>query len=119
VKVLLVDDLPDARFMLRRRLEREKVFQIVGEASNGQEALRLAEQHQPDVVIMDFRMPVMDGVEATKILKEKFPAIQVIGFTAYEDPEMRERMLEAGASHNVNKTDMHSLIDLLRTRLSA
>jgi DNA-binding NarL/FixJ family response regulator len=119
VKVLLVDDLPDARFILRKRLEREKLFEIVGEASNGQEAVDLAEQKRPDVVIMDFRMPVMDGVEATKLLKERFPSIQVIGYTAYEDPEMRKRMLEAGASHNVAKTDIHSLIDLLRTRLSA
>jgi DNA-binding NarL/FixJ family response regulator len=119
VKVLLVDDLPDARFILRKRLEREKLFEIVGEASNGQEAVELAAQRQPDVVIMDFRMPIMDGVEATKLLKEKFPEIQVIGFTAYEDPDMRQRMLEAGASHNVNKTDILSLIDFLRTRLSA
>jgi two-component system nitrate/nitrite response regulator NarL len=119
VKVLLVDDLPDARFILRKRLERENLFEIVGEASNGQEALDLAEQHSPDVVIMDFRMPVMDGVEATRLLKQKFPEIQVIGFTAYEDPEMRKSMLEAGASHNVTKTEIHNLVDLLRGRISA
>ena len=118
VKVLVVDDLPDARFILRKRLERERVFEIVGEAANGQEAVDLVEELRPDVVVMDFRMPVMDGLEATRIIREKYPEIEVIGFTAYEDPNMREAMLLAGAIANVTKTDLHDLIELLHERAS-
>ena len=113
-----MDDLPDARFILRKRLERERVFEIVGEAANGQEAVDLVEELKPDVVVMDFRMPVMDGLEATRIIREKYPEIEVIGFTAYEDPNMREAMLLAGAIANVTKTDLHDLIELLHERAS-
>ena len=116
VKVLVVDDLPDARFILKKRLERERVFDVVGEAANGQEAIDLCEQLSPDVVIMDFRMPVMDGLEATREIKDRFPSIEVIGFTAYEDPNMREAMISAGAIGNVTKTDLPELITLLHER---
>ena len=119
VKILVVDDLPDARFILRKRLERERVFDIVGEAANGQEAIDLCERLAPDIVVMDFRMPVMDGLEATRIIKERFPDIQVIGFTAYEDPNMREAMISAGAIGNVTKTDLPELINLLHERAGA
>ncbi len=113
----MVDDLPDARFILRKRLERERVFDIVGEAANGEEAVALTEELQPDIVIMDFRMPVMDGLEATRAIRERFPGVQVIGFTAYEDPNMREAMLNAGAMANVTKTDLPELIKLLHDNL--
>ena len=116
MKILVVDDLPDARFILRKRLERERVFEIVGEAANGKEAVELCEQLEPDIVVMDFRMPVMDGLEATRIITEKMPNVQVIGFTAYEDPGMREQMLSAGATANVTKTDLHELITLLHAK---
>ena len=116
VKVLVVDDLPDARFILKKRLERERVFDVVGEAANGQEAVDLCGELSPDVVIMDFRMPVMDGLEATRVIKERFPSIAVIGFTAYEDPNMREAMISAGAISNVTKTDLPELIKMLHER---
>ena len=113
---MLVDDLSDARFVLRKRLEREGKYEIVGEAANGQEAVELAESLQPDLVIMDFRMPVMDGLEATRAIKESSPSVEVVGFTAFEDPNMREAMLEAGALANVNKTDLQDLMKLLSER---
>jgi len=108
-----VDDLPDARFVLRKRLEREGKYEIVGEAANGQEAVELTQSLKPDLVIMDFRMPVMDGLEATRVIKESSSEVEVVGFTAFEDPTMREAMLEAGAVANVNKTDLQDLLKLL------
>jgi CheY-like chemotaxis protein len=119
VRILVVDDLPDARFVLRKRLEREGKFEIVGEAANGEEAVELAESLKPDIVVMDFRMPVMDGLEATKIIKERFPSVEVVGFTAFEDPNVRESMLEAGAIANVNKTDLPELMKLLGEKAAA
>jgi CheY-like chemotaxis protein len=89
---------------------------VVGEAANGQEAVDLCGELSPDIVIMDFRMPVMDGLEATRVIKERFPSIEVIGFTAYEDPNMREAMISAGAISNVTKTDLPQLINLLHER---
>ena len=97
VKVLLVDDDEDARFLLRRRLGQKKQFKIVGEASDGQEALGQVEQLQPDLVIMDVRMPGMDGVEATRQIRKKFPATSVLAYSTFGDEEQMQAMRDAGA----------------------
>lgn len=97
MKVLLVDDSDDSRFLLRKRLEKKRQFQIVGEAADGLEALKQVEELGPDIVIMDVRMPLMDGIEATKQIKERFPATSVLAHSAFADLDQMEAMREAGA----------------------
>ena len=72
-------------------------FTIVGEAGDGEEAVRLAETHRPDVVLMDISMPVLDGVEATRRLRERVPATQVVVLTMHADADVVRRAIAAGA----------------------
>lgn len=97
IKVLLVDDQALFREGLRTLLEVQQDIEIVGEASNGEEALRLAATVQPEVILMDLRMPVMDGVTATRRIRDLFPAINVIVLTTFDDDETVFDGLRAGA----------------------
>ncbi|HEY8476847.1 MAG TPA: response regulator transcription factor, partial [Chloroflexota bacterium] len=98
VKVLIVDDHPLAREGLRVILERLGKLSVVGLASNGAEALDLVAKSRPDVVVMDVRMPIMDGVEATRKIVERFPETRVVLITGYEDLPVLEDAVLAGAS---------------------
>lgn len=73
-------------------------LKLVGEAANGEEAIYLCRREKPDVVLMDMVMPVMDGVRATREIHSNFPRIQIIGLTTFYDPEMIQKMLDAGAT---------------------
>lgn len=97
IKVLIVDDQALFREGLRTLLEVQQDVEIVGEASNGEEALRLAATAQPEVVLMDLRMPVMDGVTATRRIRDLYPAINVIVLTTFDDDETVFDGLRAGA----------------------
>jgi DNA-binding NarL/FixJ family response regulator len=97
IKILLVDDQPLFREGLRTLLSLHRDFEIVGEAGNGEEALRLARQHAPAVVLMDLEMPVMDGVTATRRLKSDFPECRVIVLTTFDDDDNVFDGLRAGA----------------------
>jgi DNA-binding NarL/FixJ family response regulator len=94
-KVLIADDSPRSRSGLRAVLALRPEIQVVGEAANGQEAVRLVEELQPDVVLMDVKMPVMDGLEATQIIKESWPGSKVIVLTIHAS--YRTDALTAGA----------------------
>lgn len=96
IRVLLVDDHQVVREGLRRMLEVEDDIRVVGEATGMEEALKLAELYSPDVVLMDIKMPGVDGVEATRRLKEKQPACNIIMLTLYE--EYITEAIEAGAA---------------------
>jgi len=97
IKVLLVDDQSLFREGLRTLLEVQSDFQIVGEAANGEEALRLTATMQPEVILMDLRMPIMDGVTATRRIRDLFPNIRVIVLTTFDDDETVFDGLRAGA----------------------
>jgi DNA-binding NarL/FixJ family response regulator len=99
-RVLLADDLPLARIALRTMLEAEEDFSVVGEARDGQEAVALARETEADVILMDLKMPGLDGLEATKqIVAEDTPAaLKVIILTTYETDERVFETIRAGAS---------------------
>ncbi len=95
IRVLIADDRPRSREGLRALLDTCVEIEVVGEASNGQEAVRLAGEDHPDVVLMDVRMPVMSGIKATHLIKEQFAEIRVIVLSLYM--AYRASALAAGA----------------------
>ncbi|MCX5971395.1 MAG: response regulator transcription factor [Coprothermobacterota bacterium] len=97
IRVLLVDDQALFREGLRTLLEFREDLEVVGEAANGEEALFMAARLRPQVVLMDLRMPVLDGVEATRRLKESHPECKVIALTTFDDDETVFDGLRAGA----------------------
>ena len=97
IRILLVDDQPLFREGLRTLLSVHPDFEVVGEAANGLEAIRLVRLHLPSVVLMDLQMPVLDGVAATRRLHEEQPDCRVIVLTTFDDDEMVFDGLRAGA----------------------
>ena len=97
IKILLVDDQPLFREGLRTLLSVQSDFEIVGEAGNGEEAIKLARTLQPAVVLMDLQMPVLDGVAATRCLKRELPDCRVIVLTTFDDDDNVFDGLRAGA----------------------
>jgi len=103
LRVLLVDDHVVVREGLKTLINNETDLQVVGEATDGREVRELAAQLRPDVVVMDVSLPHMNGIDATRKLKEAFPAIKIIALSAYEDRIYIRRMMEAGATGYVLK----------------
>jgi PAS domain S-box-containing protein len=104
LRVMLVDDHGVMRQGLAAILSEEKDIEIVGQAADGQEAVEMAPQLLPDVILMDFSMPRMDGVAATRIIHTQLPQIRIIGLSMYEEADRAEAMIEAGASAYVTKS---------------
>ncbi len=103
IRVLVVDDHAILRDGIRSLLERQEGISVVGEAGHGREALTLVGQLQPDIVLMDVAMPVMDGLEATRRIKELYPKIRVLILTQHDNQEYVQPLLQAGASGYVLK----------------
>ena len=116
IRLLLADDHAVVRSGTRELLERQPDFHIVGEAVDGEEAVRLTEELQPDVVVMDVRMPKMSGVEATKRIKAENPDVRVLVLTAHDDDEYVFALLQAGANGYLLKTsEIDELVKAIRT----
>jgi NarL family two-component system response regulator LiaR len=115
IRVLLVDDHTVVRSGLGAVLMSYDDMSLVGEASNGEEAIRLCQQLKPDVVLMDLMMPVVDGVAATRTIHEKMPEIGIIALTSFNERDMVEGALKAGAMSYLLKTvSAAELIDAIR-----
>ncbi len=102
-RIVIVDDHEVVRLGLRSLLERHSEFEIVGEAGNGREALEKVATLQPDVVVLDIRMPGMSGVEVCQQINERFPKTKVIMLTSYAEDEMLFAAIRAGAAGYVLK----------------
>jgi DNA-binding NarL/FixJ family response regulator len=97
IHLLLVEDQALLREGLKRLLESQPDLLVVGEAADGQQAIAQVEVLQPDLVLMDVRMPVMDGVTSTRLITERYPAVKVLVLTTFADDEYVEQAMQAGA----------------------
>ena len=104
IRLVLVDDQPGVRQGLRMLLALEPDITVVGEASNGREAMALVQQLAPDIVLMDVEMPEMDGIEAAAAMNASTPQSAVIMLSIYDDVSTRTRAHAAGAAAFVNKS---------------
>lgn len=117
-RVLIADDHQGVRQMLRLRLEFSNC-KVVGEAANGREAVDMTEETSPHIVVMDLQMPVMDGVDATREIKERWPHVIVFGYTAQAHSDRVGDLLSAGATANYFKTQFAELAQAIADRAGA
>ena len=102
--MLVADDTATLRLLLRRTLEASKAFEVVGEAADGAEAVDLATSLQPDIVLLDLAMPVLDGMDAIPHIREKAPNTQIVVLSGYGPDGLGARAVEAGAAAFLEKT---------------
>jgi len=115
IRVVLVDDHMQMHKMVQAAIGSTADIKLVGQGANGQEGLDLCKQYQPDIVLMDVMMPVMDGIEATKILHVQFPGIKVLVFSSFQDHESVYAMLRNGAVGYLTKSTVaEDLADTIR-----
>ena len=105
IRILLVDDHELMRKGIRALLERNPTFEVCAEATSGVEALKLAQEHRPDVVVLDVTMPEMGGLEAARHISEKVPETHILMFTIHDSEEMVRNTLDAGAHGYILKSD--------------
>ncbi|HET60196.1 MAG TPA: response regulator transcription factor [Chloroflexi bacterium] len=98
IRLLLVDDQDVVRIGIRAILSTEEDIEVVDTAADGAEALYLVEQHRPDLVLMDLKMPVMNGIQATRLIRERFPSVKVLVLTTYDADEWVFDAIRAGAA---------------------
>jgi DNA-binding NarL/FixJ family response regulator len=98
IRILLADDHIVVREGIRFLLESRDNIEVVGEVSNGRDAIRKAGDLKPDIVIMDISMPILNGIEATRAIMQQFPKVKVLVLTMYEDRETVRQILRAGAA---------------------
>ena len=116
IRLLIVDDHKVVRNGLQVFISLYDDIEVVGEARNGQQAVEQCATHQPDVVLMDMVMPVMDGPTATRLIRGQFPQVQVVALTSFDEEEIVQRAIEAGAVGYLYKdVEEDELIDAIRS----
>lgn len=116
-RILVVDDAPAVRRSMRLYLEQAGDCTICGEAENGQVAIDRVRELQPDVVILDLSMPVMNGLEAARVIKRIAPGTRIFMFTLHNYPHLSDEARKAGIDHVLSKTDSMDgqLLQAIRT----
>jgi DNA-binding NarL/FixJ family response regulator len=116
IKLLLVDDQLLFRQGLATLLSIEEDLDIVGQAAHGQEAIALAQELQPDVILMDIRMPICDGVEATTVIHQRYPWMRILVLTTFDEDEYIWQSLQAGAlGYLLKSTPAPQVANAIRT----
>jgi DNA-binding NarL/FixJ family response regulator len=116
IRVLLADDHVLVRQGIRQFIEEESDMEVIAEADDGDQALRLVQEHQPDVAVLDIHMPKVTGIEATRRIRERHPQVRVLILTAYDDDPYVFALLQAGADGYVLKTaSAEELVHAVRT----
>jgi DNA-binding NarL/FixJ family response regulator len=116
LRVVIADDTSDIRQLLRSLLDQDGT-EIVGEATTGQEAIEAVERFRPDLVVMDYMMPIMGGIEATAEIKRRWPQVEILGYTSAQFEDTAEQMLRAGATETFDKLHIDQLVDAVGRRL--
>jgi NarL family two-component system response regulator LiaR len=115
IRVMIVDDHDMVRRGLVAYLEDEPGLELVGEAGDGQEAVQLCDQVQPDVVLMDLVMPELSGAKATRIIRDRWPQVQVVALTSFQEKDLVQDALRAGAiSYLLKNVSGQDLVETIR-----
>ncbi len=115
IRLVIADDIPLFREMLVHTLEEESDIDIVAHASNGLEAVDACRTHRPHIILLDVEMPKMNGVDATKLIRQECPATQVVILTAYEDDQLIFELIRAGAAgYLVKDTHVDEVVKAIR-----
>lgn len=116
IKIAIADDHQMMIDGIKSLLKQEKNMTVIGEALNGEEMLKVIERKKADVVLMDVRMPVMDGMEATQLISQRFPDVKVLMLTMYNSREYIEKLIKSGAAGYILKnTGKQELITAIET----
>ena len=111
IRILVVDDNPSVRRYLRGVLEQQDTWQVCDEARNGQEAVDRFQDIRPDVIVLDFQMPEMNGLDAARIITKLSPGMPILLVTLYLSKQLSEEARKGGARGACAKTDISSVVD--------
>jgi DNA-binding NarL/FixJ family response regulator len=118
-RILIIDDSPLIRRTLRTLLEARPDWMVCGEAENGSQGIEKAQKLQPDLVVMDVVMPVLNGIEASRLLKRLLPKTPIVIFTTFTDPHIKAAALAVGVQAVVDKSEGATLIGNIQQLFTA
>ena len=117
-RILIVDDSPLIRSSLRAVLE-EQLGIVVAEAENGSDRIDKAQKVHPDLIVIDLVIPVMNGIDASRVLKRLMPTVPVVMFTTFADPHLKNAALAAGIHDLIDKSEIAALVESIKHFLVA
>jgi DNA-binding NarL/FixJ family response regulator len=116
--ILIVDDSAVVRRSLRYSFEQHSDWMVCGEAADGREGIEKARQLQPDVIILDLSMPVMDGLTAARELRRSQPDVPLLMFTTFKNPSLEKEAIASGCAAVISKSEIHLLFRSIRNLLN-